>query len=387
MYKNRKILFFCTVTSLFWFSLYAYVPILSPYAESLGASYKLIGLIVGSYGLVQMLLRIPLGILSDSLNKRKLFIIIGIGISLLSSLGLWYSKNASMLLVFRGLSGAAAASWVIFTVLFSSYFDGDEATKAIGIINAFNSLGQMVAMMLSGIVSQSINMRASFILAAAGGLAAFILSFGIEEKKEQQPKKLTAKDYLEVMKDKTLIFVSVLAILAQLTTFSTVYGFTPVAAQKIGATNFELGVLSTLSIIPGIFASALSGTFFTKRYGETKTVFWGFIVSALSCLVIPYTKSVYMLYISQFIGGFGRGVVFPILMGLSIKNVSADRRATAMGFFQAVYGIGMFLGPVIVGALSDAVGLTYGFWVSGLISLLAAVLIFFKPKKAYNSSN
>jgi len=59
-------------------SLYAYVPILSPYAESLGASYKMVGMIIGSYGFTQMLLRIPLGIISDKMGNRKLFIISGI---------------------------------------------------------------------------------------------------------------------------------------------------------------------------------------------------------------------------------------------------------------------------------------------------------------------
>ena len=38
---------FCVVTVLYWFSLYTYVPILPVYASSLGASYKLVGLIVG----------------------------------------------------------------------------------------------------------------------------------------------------------------------------------------------------------------------------------------------------------------------------------------------------------------------------------------------------
>jgi MFS family permease len=128
------------------------------------------------------------------------------------------------------------------------------------------------------------------------------------------------------------LIVSFLAVLSQFMTFATVYGFTPVLAKEMGASSLGLGLLTSLSTLPGIFASALSGTFFARKFGERRTIIAGFTVAALSCVVIPYTKSMAMLYITQFIGGFGWGTVFPLLMGLSIKTVSSEKRATAMGF-------------------------------------------------------
>ncbi|MDR0272568.1 MAG: MFS transporter, partial [Clostridiales bacterium] len=61
--RNRIALFYI-VTSFFWFSLYTYVPYVSPYAENLGANHRLIGLIGGAYGFTQMAIRFPLGIFS-----------------------------------------------------------------------------------------------------------------------------------------------------------------------------------------------------------------------------------------------------------------------------------------------------------------------------------
>ena len=58
----------------FWFSVYTYPSFLTSYAvNELKASTAIAGMIVGSYGLMQMALRIPLGILSDVLKKRKPF--------------------------------------------------------------------------------------------------------------------------------------------------------------------------------------------------------------------------------------------------------------------------------------------------------------------------
>ena len=74
---------------LFWFSVYTYPSFLTTYAtNTLGATKVLAGMIVGSYGLTQMILRIPLGIVSDILKKRKLFVMIGFGLSILASGGL-----------------------------------------------------------------------------------------------------------------------------------------------------------------------------------------------------------------------------------------------------------------------------------------------------------
>ncbi|ACL70256.1 MFS transporter [Halothermothrix orenii] len=371
--KKYRITLYCIVTGLFWFSFYSYVPTLSPYIESLGASYKMIGIILGSFGFTQMLLRIPLGIISDKINRRKVFVVLGVFLGFASALGMWLFNDLILILIFRAMSGAAAATWVTYVVLFSSYFDSNDTPKAMGIINAFLRVGQVTAMLIGGQAAQYYGQKAPFLVAVVGGIIGLVLSTGVVEKKNDHHKQVRLKSLILVMKEVELIKVSILAILFQIIIFATVFGFVPVAAKKIGATSLQLGMLTTLSTLPAIFSSALSGTL-AERYGEKKTIMFGFLVIAFSCITVPYISSVLLLFIIQIIGGFARGFVFSLLMGLSIKNIEEDKRATAMGFYQAVYGIGMFLGPIIVGFLSDIGSLTLGFWFTGVIGLFAVVL-------------
>jgi MFS family permease len=371
---SHRIPLFCVVTSLYWFSMYAYVPILSPYAESLGASYKMIGLIVGSYGFTQMLLRIPLGIFSDKIGKRKLFVIWGIITSLISAVGMWLFKNPPSLLLFRSLSGGAASSWVAYTVLFSSYFSQQDAPKAIGIINSFTTIGQMSATLIGGYAAQRFGQPSTFIIATLGGLLGLILALAIVENKDTKRQPLTIPQLLSVSKNYNLLLVSGLAILVQFITFATTYGFTPVAAKKIGANDIQLGLLATFSALPAVFASAVSGSFFSRRYGEKRVIAVSFVIISIACAVIPFIKDIYWLYISQAIGGIGRGLVFPLLMALSIKSVDDSKRATAMGFFQAIYGIGMFLGPTFTGFMSDMLGLVWGFILTAILGFSGALI-------------
>ena len=146
--KNYRIPLFGIVTSIYWFTLYTYIPTFSPYLESKGISHGMIGIILGSYGLVQMLLRIPLGIYSDRINKRKIFVILGVLVGTISALGLWLFENTYLILISRSLAGVAASCWVSYTVLFSSYYTRKETSKSVGIINSFNKTSQVSAMLL-----------------------------------------------------------------------------------------------------------------------------------------------------------------------------------------------------------------------------------------------
>ncbi|MCX7781816.1 MAG: MFS transporter [Negativicutes bacterium] len=363
---------FCVVTGLYWFSMYTYVPILPVYATSLGASHEMIGLIVGAYGLTQMLLRIPLGIASDMKNKRKPFIVAGALITGLSAVGMWLFPYVTALLMFRAMSGIAAAAWVVFPVLFTGYFAGQSA-KAIGYLNFANFGGQFAGILAGSLAAQHWGREYTFVLAALGGAAGLLLSLFIEERAEvvRKPAKIT--ELVAIAKNKNLLKASLLAVISQIISYSTVFAFTPVFAKQIGASSLELGILTLLSVLPTAFASAMSGTMFSRKLGEKATIILGFAVTAMACMYIPFADTIVSLYISQIIGGFGRGLAFSPLMALSLADVDQSRRATAMGFFQAVYAAGMFIGPVLAGLISSMAGLNHAFWTMGLCGICGAV--------------
>lgn len=381
--QNYRIPLFSFVTMLYWFSMYTYVPILAAYVEHLGASHKMAGIIVGSYGFTQMLLRVPIGVLSDKMHKRKLFIEFGLLFALLSGIGLWLSKDLTLILIFRALAGAAAATWVDFTVLFTSYYKHNESTRAIGTISFYNSIAQMTAMFIGGWAAEQIGWEAPFIIGAIGGIVGLAASFFIVDKYEESAAPITMKGVLQVIGDKTLLSVSFLAILSQLITFATVFGFTPVYATNLGADKFQMSLLTVFSSLPTAIASLIGGRHLTRKYGEKAVVIFGFALTGIFTLIVPFTSSFWVLILTQVLSGFGRGLSFPALMGLSIKDTPSDKRATAMGFFQAIYGLGMFIGPTAMGFIGDIMNLRQGFMFIGVIGCATAVLsgIFIQQKR------
>jgi MFS family permease len=216
-------------------------------------------------------------------------------------------------------------------------------------------------------------LTAPFLLGAIAGCLGILLCLFVQEE-PTKTKPVNGKIFLEVLQDTNLLHLSGLGIILQVVTFVTVFGFLPLAALNLGASNFELGLLTTITMVPSIFSAAMSGSYFTKHFGERATLVTGLLLTAISCIIIPFTNSLSFLYLTQAIGGFARGLVLPLLMGLSIKHFRDDKRSTAMGIFQSLYSLGMCGGPVLVGILSSMFSLSIGFLVTGIIGLVGAGL-------------
>ena len=84
-----KKLILLVVTCLFWFSLYLYIPFLTPFLISLGLSATLAGVIFGAHSFVQLVLRLPVGMKSEAIGKQKPFVMMGMLFTVVSSMVMW----------------------------------------------------------------------------------------------------------------------------------------------------------------------------------------------------------------------------------------------------------------------------------------------------------
>ena len=65
--------------------MYVYIPYQTTYLKVIGTASNQIGIIVGAYGISQMLLRFPVGVLADRQNYHKVFILTGGGAAAIAS--------------------------------------------------------------------------------------------------------------------------------------------------------------------------------------------------------------------------------------------------------------------------------------------------------------
>ncbi len=75
------------------------------------------------------------------------------------------------------------------------------------------------------------------------------------------------------------------------------------------------------------------------------------------------------------LGGFCFASLLSIFMSGAVEGVPQEKRSTAMGFFQAVYGIGMTFGPTLMGVLVQGYGMRTAYLAMTALCILDGILV------------
>jgi len=366
----------------FWFSQASYISYITPTLRDMGATATFIGLVGGVYGFVQFLVRIPLGIIADRFYLHKKIIIVGTLVASFSSLGIFFVFEPAGFLVFRALAGAGATTWMFYYVTYASYFGNKKTTNATSIMNSAHSGGVLAGLLFVGIAASFLNVRYALLLATAAGIIAFIISLSV--KPPQKPaESLNLRKLLNVFTNKHLIVVSFLALTVRMMSTATNQQFTPDLAKNLGAGKFNLALSNMIFTGVLVITAIFAGKYLIAKFGNKKLLCTGFILFAIYAIGIVFSENLFVLFIFQTIGGVGEGLTFPILAGLSIAEFPHEKRASAIGVFSAIYGLGMTLGPIFMGYIIDSFGYISAFASMSAVSLLAFLvsLIFIKKNK------
>jgi MFS family permease len=352
---------------LYWASLYLYVPTLPTYAQSKTESLALVGVILSMYGLWQAIIRLPLGIVADWLGRRKPFIIAGFALAGLGAWAMGTAGDANGLLVGRAITGLAAGTWVPLVVVFSSLYPPEEAVRASAALTLVSSVARMLATSVTGSLNEWGGYSLAFFLAAgAAGLAILVV---LPARESHQPVRLpsaTGIGGLVIRRD--VLLPSLLNAVGQYANWAVTFGFLPILAKQMGATDVTQSILVTLSIGVIIIGNLLATTI-VRRIGARQMVYLNFVLMAAGVGSAALASDLWLVFVAQICIGLSQGIGYPVLMGMSIQRVADAERATAMGLHQAVYAIGMFSGPWLSGILADAMGIQPMFGVTAAACL------------------
>jgi len=368
---SRAVLF--SVTVAFWFALYAYTPFVNPQLIIMGVSASFMGFVGGAYGFTQVLLRIPVGIAVDRWQK-KFFICAGCLCLGFAALCMLLFHNPIGFLLGRAFAGAAASSWVSVTVLYTSYYPPNQAARSITTINLATQIGRLFSFLMAGFFAANFGPKSAFMLSVIGGFLAFVISLFVYEDKAPSGKKpLTIRELSSVGGERNFLIVCALAICMQTVGFATYFTFTANHAVAIGASPAQLGYMQVALFLPAIILGYLLSKFILLKVDSKSLIVLGFACIALYCVILPFTTTVWQLFLVQALGGAGNTLTFSLLMGMSVLKVSTEKRGAAMGIYQSVYSIGMMIGPLIMGFLTDAASLRLGYFVMAGVGLASTL--------------
>jgi MFS family permease len=357
---------------MYWISLYLYAPTLPNYVEGKVDTLASVGIILSMYGLWQAIVRLPLGIFADWMGKRKPFVIFGLA---LGGLGAWMlasAQDASGLLVARAITGLAAGTWVPLVVMFTSLFPPEDAVRASALLTFVGGVGRILATAVTGSLNNWMGYSFAFYLAAGAAILAIVAILPAREQ-AQAPKVPSMGNLARLLSRSDVLLPSVLSMILQYANWATTFSFVPILAGELGATDVTLSVLLSFNIAVVTFGNLVATTV-VRRIGARNMVYLSFALLTVGTLAAAWAQSILAVFVLQFLIGFSNGIGYPVLMGMSIRNVEQAQRGTAMGFHQAVYAIGMFAGPALSGILADQWGMPPMFVATAVVCLLLGLV-------------
>jgi len=373
--RTKEAALFFVISLLFFVSITSFDPFVATYAATLGIPTAMIGTVVGVTGLASVFARLPLGIASGIVARRKPFIQAGFVLTIACWTAAWLMPGPATLFLGKLSNGLAGAVWVIYTVMFASLYAARDGAKAMALISTATPLGSLAGSTIGGVVIHAGGYAAGFAVAVFAALLALALTFFLRE--EETPPNGIAFDRQTLSRqcmDRRLWAISLLGIVVQMTMYGTRDTFTPLMAERLGAGPIAVSWLANTHLTLFALSTALCPWLY-RRLGLLRTGVVGFAAQGAAILLMPSANGLPALFALQAGAGAAYGMAFTFLMSVVLAGAQPHERTTRMGFFQSVYSLGVFAGPLLLGMLVQGASEAAGFIAWGLLSAAGAALV------------
>jgi MFS family permease len=380
----RNVMYLGLVSFFTDFSTEMILGVLPTYlVNNLGISRAILGAIEGSSELTSYVFRMISGSLSDKFRKRKIFVLIGYGLSTISKpffviASSWFDAFIVRAIdrVGKGVRTAPRDALIADSVTESI------SGKAFGIHRTIDQMGAIVGPLVAFAILQIMDIQAVFLLSLIpGAIAVIILIFFV---KEVAIKKLASS---------TTVFGNIKGLLKENKPFVILTIITGVFS--LGAFNFsfillrasELGV--DQSFIPIVYAViniahtiiGIPAGILTDKIGKEKVLLISYGIFVVSTILMAVSvNNISYSYLLASIFGLYVGISETVQRAIIPKYVSTELRGTAYGLYSLVIGVCFFSSNITFGFIWDNynINMAVVYSVSLSLSAIIGMIVFIK---------
>ncbi|MFM1655463.1 MFS transporter [Brevibacillus sp. B_LB10_24] len=350
--RRRYIWVLFVILFLASFDMHAQMPLLAPYARTIGATSMVIGILLGAYSISNLFGHLVAGPFLDRYSK-KLFICVGLFIAGWLLIGHGLVDTPDMLMLLRLIFGftmafvTPACSALLGQLARNNEEQGVFMVKKGMVLTA----AAIVSPAIGGLLAAKFGYaQAFFIFGVIMMLASFVTLSSLPNKSVLRPIENHSKE------DTISPFRTMVATFAIYPAY--VAGFAVMYAQ--GTFMYEIPLLLQRQhlepTVSGILFSVmgLGSLAVLSQIWLTRTSPLGRIVAALFVLgLMMYTIAVaapVSLYLTMFIIGACTGVLFPAMTTLLAYYAPPHIYGTAFSIYAAVLSIGSIISPLVAGS-------------------------------------
>jgi predicted MFS family arabinose efflux permease len=388
-------IFFCRMMGLFMV-----LPILSLYGNDLeGASFALVGLALGVYGLSQAFLQIPFAMLSDVYGRKRIMLF-GLFLFLLGSVCASFADNIWSLILSRFLQGAGAIAGTSMALL-ADRSSEEARARVMALVGIAIGASFVMSLILGPVIAGKWGLSGVFILSSILALLAiFVCWAGIKESpvshqgaaNSEMPAgkhKVSFTNVLEHFNNKKVVaYVLGVFVLHMVMTASFIV--IPLILEQQHGVNREghwkvyLGVFLIALLMMGPLARPSS---------DVSRLSWIFQFSSLLMIVSMFSLAFFFGQYYAFLAllcffFFAFNLMEALLPSMLSLEVGAEGRASAMGLFSSFQFLGAFCGGLLSGLMLEYLDYASVF-VSAALWVLIVLLFFLniKPRPSLKTNS
>lgn len=359
----------------------------------LGGLASIVSLMVG-------LLSVPVAVLVDRWSRVKSVVLMGVGWSL-ATVACMFTGSYAQLLAMRGAIGIGEAGYGnAGCSLLAHHFPQRLRSTVVGIFYFAVSLGSVIGIVVGGAIAAKWGWQAGFGIVGLPGIVVALLVFGIKDYPTVPLTRPAGRD-------------------------ATHMGFKGAVRELFRARTSRATYLgSGLALISYMAMTAWLPSYFARAYGlegaaigmktapvilviACGTAFWAMVAdrlahgaprrrlqlaafSAMSSMLLLFAAFMWLVpgeaqYRAILLGGFLMGSVGGIPAAVAMDVVHPGLRSSAVSMVTLANNlIGFTLGPLIVGLLSDRLGLQPALaWVT--LSCLPAAWLLYWASRHYEA--
>jgi MFS family permease len=337
------------------------IPLLPFYAESLGASPFVVGLLLSSYAACQLIAGPILGQISDRVGRKPVLLVSQCG-TLAGFVLLALSHSLVPVFISRIIDGLTAGNISVAQAYIADVTEESKRTQSFALIGIAFGLGFLVGPAISGFLAGYAPVY-PIILAACLSATSILATTVLLPWKEMHTaethhhtEEISLKRTWSIFREPavSMLFLQFAAFSFTFSLFMSGFAlfaerrFTwngqPFQTKEVGYALAFLGLI-------GVFIQGGLIRHLVKRLGEAKLVRAGFVSLMVGFVLLGLAHGVGQLLGVMVVFSFGSSVVRPSLATMITQGVGRRRQGIGIGMTQSLMSIAQILSPAFGGML------------------------------------
>ena len=340
--------------------------LLPVYAEGLGASYYDLGVIGGVGNAFYTVSTLVTGFLLDMFDRARFYSVSCI-LGIIAILSFSQTTGVTEITIVRGLlGGVSAAFWVATSTLIADTSPPELLTRSMARYNISWITAFAVGPFLGGMISDAFGFPFLFVTFSTLNVVSIVIIFtyirpNLEEKKGESNLRVS---YQALKK----LFYVYAALIPYALILGIYMAILPGHMKELGITTALVGLLLTTSNgFRGL------GFLFAERFvawGVKKSLALASILLFVALLLVAFSHGAASFLLPMILFGFAGGIITPVILDCVAGGAHQGTLGAALGTHEAIYGLGMCIGPIAGGAVAETFQPTVLYITLAMLSLL-----------------